>query len=45
MRAIALPTLLGRMSAREAIRYLDAMRELALAVGGGAQVKGHCGPL
>ena len=29
----------GRMSAREAIRYLDAMRELALAVGGGAQVK------
>ena len=29
----------GRMSAREAIRYLDAMRELALAIGGGAQVK------
>ena len=29
----------GRMSAREAIRYLDAMRELALATGGGAQVK------
>ncbi|MCZ0935996.1 MAG: DUF499 domain-containing protein [Gemmatimonadetes bacterium] len=29
----------GRMSAREAIRYLDAMRELALAVGAGAQVK------
>ena len=29
----------GRMSPREAIRYLDAMRELALAVGAGAQVK------
>ena len=29
----------GRMSSREAIRYLDAMRELALAVGAGAQVK------
>lgn len=29
----------GRMSAREAIRYLDAMRELALAVRGGEQVK------
>ena len=29
----------GRMSAREALRYLDAMRELALAIGGGAQVK------
>ncbi len=29
----------GRMSAREAIRYLDAMRELALAVGGGEKVK------
>ncbi len=29
----------GRMPAREAIRYLDAMREVALAVGGGAQVK------
>lgn len=29
----------GRMSSREAIRYLDAMRELALAVHAGAQVK------
>ena len=29
----------GRMSAREAIRYLDAMRELALAVGGESQVE------
>ena len=29
----------GQMSAREAIRYLDAMRELVLATGGGAQVK------
>lgn len=29
----------GRMSAREAIRYLDAMRELALAVGAGGQVR------
>lgn len=29
----------GHMSAREAIRYLDAMREVALATGGGAQVK------
>ena len=29
----------GQMSAREAIRYLDAMRELALAVGAGGQVK------
>ncbi len=28
-----------RMSAREAIRYLDAMREVALAIGGGPQVK------
>ena len=29
----------GRMSSREAIRYLDAMRELALAVRAGKQVK------
>ena len=29
----------GRMTAREAIRYLDAMRELALAVSAGAQVR------
>ncbi len=28
----------GQMPAREAIRYLDAMRELALAVGGGSSV-------
>ena len=29
----------GQMSAREALRYLDAVRELAFAAGAGAQVK------
>ena len=30
---------IGQMSAREALRYLDAVRELAFAAGAGAQVK------